>query len=249
MLEQVGNRRDILADLNVLVIRKDKRPLVECGESQSRPKRQVTCLGVSVQFAESFRAAEIGCRVNQLSTGTAPAKVGEHRDPFEFRERPEITNAQTSNRAASAVGNEVRTREVVAVKLFVVWAILLAEIHRRSDRCGLHDVVKGVGDGNAYAIGPGSALWIVAVVGRPQIEKRRRIGAPGALVSVAAIAMDFGVISAIPPEPEIEAERVIESTALLGHRSCDKVGVAIERCLKLLHDEPEGGSYRALGVD
>ncbi len=63
------------------------------------------------------------------------------REPFDLGELAEEPHPQTARRLVADKAEEVRRDQIVAVELLLDRAILLGEVHRRTDRGDQHQIV------------------------------------------------------------------------------------------------------------
>src|SRR5689334_11374548 len=107
-----------------------------------RPEVHQPILGVTINAPEAFLACKLNTGANCLKCEPGLAILGSHRQSLELAEIREKSCANACRRLVPHVTDQMGCAEVVAVKLFLVRASLIAHEHARSDCDNLHHVRK-----------------------------------------------------------------------------------------------------------
>ena len=86
----------------------------------------------------------------------------------ESRETPD---SKTTDRLIAGVSKEVDSNQVVAVELFMIRALLFADVDRTANRYHPHEILERAGDRDADRIA--GAAWHVGVVSGSGVARRR----------------------------------------------------------------------------
>src|ERR1041385_496042 len=123
---------------------------------------------MAIEAPVPFGAAQLDAGPNNLESQTRLAKFFSDRKAFDLCKVSEKSNAKASCGFVANVTNQVSCREIVAIELFFVGALLLPDIDGASDRCNPHHILKRAGDRYRKALAFGCSVisvvkrWIIA---------------------------------------------------------------------------------------
>src|SRR5215470_14911524 len=105
-----------------------------------RPEVHQPILGVTINAPEAFLAGKLDAGANRLKSQPGLAILGPHRQSLELAEIREKPCANASRWLVAHVTDQMGGAEVVAVKLLLEGAALIAHEHARPDCDDLHHV-------------------------------------------------------------------------------------------------------------
>src|SRR5436190_3095935 len=99
------------------------------------------------------------------------AKLSPHREPLQFCKVRKTANSQRPDRFVPDIAKQIGTRQVIAIELLGMRALLLGKIHRAAHGHNAKKVFDRTSDRNADGIA--GAIWRVCVINGGGRAQRR----------------------------------------------------------------------------